>query len=89
MYGFPRVLVYFRLFLIVGPRLIFAYLMISDGFAWFSYGFAMLAVDFNRRYIMISDGFVWFSNDFDIFWLILIVGPRPIFGYLMMSYSFV
>ena len=27
----------------------FGYLMISCGFVWFSYGFGMFPVDFNRR----------------------------------------
>ena len=70
--------------------------MISYGFPMLSYGFAMLAVDFNRRSspdLRLSYVFLWFSIGFLMgllyFWLILIVGPRSIFGYLMISYGFV
>ena len=47
--GFPRVLLCFWLLVIVSPRPIFGYLMISYGFILFSYGFAMFLVDFHRR----------------------------------------
>ena len=49
LYVFLLVLVCFWLIFIVGPRPIFSYLLISYGFVWFSYGFAMLSVDFHRR----------------------------------------
>ena len=117
----------FRLILIVGPRPILGYLMISYGFhqccysfamfpvdlnrrpspdlrssydfQWFPmvfYVFAMFPIDFNRRPspdLRLSCVFVLFSYGFAMFlicfWLILIVGPHPIFGYLMISYGFV
>ena len=94
-YGLAMFLLCFRLILIVGPRPIFGYLMISYGFVWFSYGFAMFPIDFNRRASpdqRLSCDFLWFSIGFlmvlSCFRLILIVGPRPIFDYLMISYCF-
>ena len=89
---FLMVLLCFRLILIVGPRPIFCYLMISQGFALFPYGFAMFPIDFNRwpsPDLRLSYDFLWFFISCPMvllcFRLILIVGPRPIFG---VSYVF-
>ena len=57
----------FRLICIAGPRPIFGYLMLSVGFVWFSFGFAMFPVDLNRRSspdLRLSDDFLWFSIGF-------------------------
>ena len=93
--GFPLVLLCFRLILIVGPRPIFVYLLISDRFPLVFLCFAMFLVDFNRRPSPdqpLSYDFLWFWIGFlmvlQCFQLILSVGPRPIFGRLMFSYSF-
>ena len=122
------VLVCFWLILIVDPRPIFDYLMISYGFAQFSNGFsmfltcfwssalarssvilwfalvsfgfllfrfAMFLVNFNSQPspdLILSYGFLWFCKVSIcfcfVFRLICIVGPRLIFGYLMISYGF-
>ena len=90
LYSFLVVLLCFRLFWIVGPRPIFAYLMNSYGFLWFSYGFATFPIDFNRRPLARSSVNLWFHG-FPLvllcFWLILIVGPRPIFAYFMIFHG--
>ena len=68
--------------------------MIFYVFVWFSYSFGVFLVDFNRRPLpdlWLSYDFLWFYSFpmvFLCFQLILIVAPRPINGYLMVSYSF-
>ena len=90
------VLQWFWLILIVGPRPIFG---VSYACLWFSlwlfYVFAMFPVDFNRRPLpdpQLSYDFPCFSIGFPMvllcFRLILIVGPRPILGHLMMPMVF-
>ena len=78
--------------LIVGTRPLFGYLMISFGFVWFSYGFLMFLVDFHRPLspdLRSSNGFLWLRKVLLHFGLSLIVGHRPISGYLIISYGFV
>ena len=87
-------------FWIVGPRPIFGYLIISYGFPCFCYGLTMFPIDFNRQSsaLTLTLFILWFLcfpmilYGFSIvllyFQLILIVGPRPIFGYLMITYGF-
>ena len=63
LYSFLMVLLYFWLILIIDPRLIFGALMISFGFAWFSYGLVMFLVDFNLLPSpdpRLSFDFLWF-----------------------------
>ena len=74
LYGFPMV---FWLISIVGPRLIFGYLMIS-------YGVVHVSLVYDFLWICIVFPMVLLC-----FWLILIIGSRPIFGYLSISYGFV
>ena len=91
LYGFPIVLICLWLFLIVGPRPIFGYLMISHGFVLFSNSFVMLQVDLNHRPLpdlRLSYNFLWCCLVFLCFGLILIVGPRPIFVYLIFPMVF-
>ena len=74
-------------------------LRLSYDFLWIcmvSFGFAMFPVEFDRRPspdLRLSYDFLSFSYGFAIFLLcfrlILIAGPRPIFGYLMIPYGFV
>ena len=83
----------FQLILIVGPRPIFG---VSYVFVWSSVDFRMVLVcSRNRRPLpdpQLSYDFLWFSYGFPMvllcFQLILIVGPRPIFGYLVVLYGF-
>ena len=74
------------------PRLSYVFLWF---FHWFWYVFDMFPIDFNHRPspdLRLSYDFLSFSYGFPTallcFRLILIVGPRPIFGYLMISYGF-
>ena len=60
------------LILIIGPRLIFGYVVISYNLYGFLFDFAMFLFDFKRRpsppifgYLMISCGFAMFSVDFN------------------------
>ena len=84
----------FQLIVIVGPRPIFG---VSYVFVWFSIGFLMVLVCSRNRWPLpdpqLSYDFLLFSIGFPMvllcFRLILIVGPRPIFGHLMISYGLV
>ena len=91
LYG---LLMFFFIFIIVGPRPIFGYLVISNSFALFSDGFTICSIELYRRpspdrgYLLISYDFVLFSHVSSICLIdFVIVGPRPIFGYLVISNS--
>ena len=86
----------FELILIVGPRLIFRYLMISHFcLLLVSYGLLHILVDFNRRPspdLRLSYGCMvlyGFPMGLPCFWLILIVGTRTISSYHIISYGLV
>ena len=87
---------------IVGPRSIFNYHMVLHGFAmvfvwfcivflWFCYvsnWFKSSALARSSVILWFPFVFIWFSYGLLCCWLILIVGPRPIFNYYMVLHGF-
>ena len=81
LFDFPMVLQCVRLILIV----------VSYSVACFSFGFVIFLIDLKRRPSPDLRSFydflvmLWFCCGLLYILLILIVGPRPIFGYLIIS----